>query len=86
MYVVIPAVIVAKAHDEARVHLEDRSISRIGESAVGAWAEESVVLNRHLRFVVGARADRIDVNVDDRSSGSGSGIQAANRFSPKWNC
>jgi outer membrane receptor protein involved in Fe transport len=71
-------------HDEARIRLERRVASQIGESALGIFVEESARLNEWLRFVVGARADHIDVNVDDRANPPGSGIQAANQFSPKW--
>jgi outer membrane receptor protein involved in Fe transport len=74
----------ALRHDQARVRLEDRVLGRIGETALGVFVEENVVLGRHLRFVAGARADRIDVNVDDRLNGAGSGIQGSTRLSPKW--
>src|SRR5205085_2240645 len=71
-------------HDEGRARLEDRTASRIGESELSVFAEEKAKLNDNLRFVVGARADRIDVNVDDRLTGAGSGIQGATQLSPKW--
>jgi outer membrane receptor protein involved in Fe transport len=71
-------------HDEARVRLEDRISSRIGESELGIFVEETAALNEHVRFVLGARADRIDVNVDDRLGAASSGIQGATRLSPKW--
>ncbi len=71
-------------HDQARVRLEEKASSHIGESALGIFVEEDAKLNDHFRFVVGARADRMDVDVLDRLSGRGSGTQGATQLSPKW--
>jgi outer membrane receptor protein involved in Fe transport len=71
-------------HDEARVRLEDRAASRINELGLALFVEENAKLNDYLRFVVGARLDRIDVDVDDRLGGTDSGIKGSTLFSPKW--
>ena len=64
--------------------METRIDSRINESQLGLFVEEVAKLNDYLRFTVGARADRIDVNVDDRLGTGGSGIQGSTQLSPKW--
>ena len=69
---------------EDRVRLDDRTLARVRESALGAFVEESATLNRYVRFVVGLRADRLDVDVDERVRRSDSGTRAAHRISPKW--
>ncbi len=70
-------------HDEARTRLEERVVANITESAIAIYGEEDVRLNAHLRFIAGARADRMDVNVDGKV-GTESGIQGNTRLSPKW--
>ena len=70
-------------HDQARIRLEDRRVNRIGESALGVFAEEEAKVGDHLRVVAGLRVDRIDVNVDDRLGPEGSGTQGSTRLSPK---
>ncbi|MEO5927843.1 MAG: KTSC domain-containing protein, partial [Patescibacteria group bacterium] len=52
-------------HDEARERLEDKVHAQITESSIGAFVEEDARLTKWLRFVVGLRADRFDVIVDD---------------------
>jgi TonB family protein len=69
-------------HDQARVRLEDKVAASIAESAIALYGEEDVRLTKHLRFIAGARADRMDVNVDGKV-GTDSGVQGATRFSPK---
>jgi outer membrane receptor protein involved in Fe transport len=77
-------------HDERRVRLDERAKSHIAESNVGVYLEEDMRLTPWLRLVVGARADRIDVNVDDtrtaRPAGEldASGFRGAVRVSPKF--
>jgi outer membrane receptor protein involved in Fe transport len=76
-------------HDERRVRLEDRVRTQIAESALGAFVQEDARLNEALRFIVGLRADRIDVAVNDRLPPSterpnGSGTRGELRLSPKW--
>jgi len=79
----------ALRHDRARTRLEDRVSADIGETEVGLFAEEDAALGKYVRLILGARADRIDVNVDDRLGGPAaarpneSGIQGAALFSPK---
>jgi outer membrane receptor protein involved in Fe transport len=71
-------------HDEARVRLEDRVASRINETELALFVEENARLTDYLRFVVGARIDHIDVDVDDRLGGADSGVQGSTLLSPKW--
>ncbi len=52
-------------HDERRERLETKVHSNIVESSVGAYVQEDARLTPWLRFVLGLRADRVDVAVDD---------------------
>lgn len=52
-------------HDVARERLSDQVNASIVESQLGAYVEEDARVRRWLRFVVGARAQRVDVNVED---------------------
>ena len=60
--------------------------SGINESEVGAYAEADWHVSKRLRFVVGARADRVDVAVSNESPVAVlpiSGYQGAMQLSPK---
>jgi hypothetical protein len=76
-------------HDEARKRLDDRVHADISESALSAYVEEDARLTTWLRFVLGLRADRFDVSVDDRlesrapGSPRTSGTKGSTLFSPK---
>lgn len=70
-------------HDEARVHLAPTTLAGVTESSVGAFAQEDARVAPWLRFVLGARADRVDVNVVDHL-GTASGAAGKTRLSPKW--
>ena len=70
-------------HDQARTRLAATTLARVTESAVALFAEEDVRVAPWARFVVGARADRVDVGVSDRSGGAG-GVAGKTQFSPKW--
>lgn len=70
-------------HDQARAHLAPTSLAGVTESTIAAFAQEDARIAPWLRFVVGARADRIDVNVADHL-GKGSGIAGKTQLSPKW--
>jgi outer membrane receptor protein involved in Fe transport len=76
-------------HDEARKRLEARVKSHINESQIGLYVEEDMRVRRWLRIVLGARAQRVDVNVDDllvdpqTQVGKGSGTKGAMLFLPK---
>jgi hypothetical protein len=70
-------------HDQARAHLSATSLAGVTESTLGAFAEENARIGPWLRFVVGARADRVDVNVADHL-GSASGAAGKTQLSPKW--
>jgi outer membrane receptor protein involved in Fe transport len=84
------AIDTALHHDQARARIEARVSARIGETELGAFVQEDARLTPYLRFIVGVRADRIDVAVDDRLPESSSappdasGTQGAMRVSPKW--
>ncbi|MFO0761604.1 MAG: TonB-dependent receptor [Byssovorax sp.] len=74
-------------HDVARERLETRVKAGISESQIGVYVEENARIRRYLRFVLGARAERIDVNVEDRrdvlTGGDQSGTQGATQLLPK---
>lgn len=76
-------------HAEARERLEPRVNAGITETALGVFGELDARLTRALRFVLGLRADRIDVAVDDRledlaTEGTrSSGSEGAQQLSPK---
>lgn len=75
-------------HNMARERLDTRVNAHVGESQVGVYIEEDARLKSWLRFVVGARVQRIDVQVEDRleslSDGASSGNQGDTRFFPKF--
>jgi len=75
-------------HDKARERLDPRVDARVGESQMGMYVEEDARLKKWLRFIVGARVQRIDVQVDDRleasKKGAGSGNHGATMFLPKF--
>ncbi|WP_437297990.1 TonB-dependent receptor [Sorangium sp. So ce426] len=52
-------------HDEARERIEEKSRTHVDESQIGVYVEQDARLRRWLRVVLGARAQWIDVNVDD---------------------
>jgi hypothetical protein len=70
-------------HDKARVQLDSIVRAGVAESEIGAYVEEEVRLNRFVRFVLGARGDRIDVDVND-VLGKASGTASQALFSPKY--
>ena len=76
-------------HDESRERLDDRVHAKISESSVSGYVEEDARLTKWLRFVVGLRADRFDVIVDDlledrtNLGNATSGTKGATLFSPK---
>ncbi len=71
-------------HDQARTHLAATSLSGVSESSMGAFVEEDARLTSWMRFVVGARADRVDVAVDDHLGGAAGGVAGKTQLSPKW--
>ncbi len=77
-------------HDERRERLNPMAIDGIVESEIGMYAEEDIRFNKYLRFVIGGRAQRIDVNVDDKledyahTGDGGSGEKGATLFLPKF--
>ena len=75
-------------HDRARERLETRVNANVGESQVGVYVEEDARVRKWLRFVVGARVQRIDVQVQDHleesSGGASSGTQGGTLFLPKF--
>jgi outer membrane receptor protein involved in Fe transport len=70
-------------HDQARVHLSATSLEGVTESELGAFVEEDARIAPWIRFVAGARADRVDVNVADHL-GDASGVAGKTQVSPKW--
>jgi outer membrane receptor protein involved in Fe transport len=77
-------------HDVARERLEARVDASIVESQIGIYVEEDARVRPWLRFIAGARAQRVDVNVDDhledlKAVGNrSSGYQGATQFLPKF--
>ena len=70
-------------HDNARRPLDTIVSAGVGESEVGAYLQEELRLNRYVKFVVGGRGDRVDVDVTDRI-GTSSGTAGRGLFSPKY--
>jgi outer membrane receptor protein involved in Fe transport len=76
-------------HDQARRRLETRVKAGISESELAVYVEEDARLNRYLRFILGLRGQRADVNVDDQreaaamTNGNGSGVKGAGLLLPK---
>ena len=70
-------------HDQARAHLAPTSLAGVTETTASAFAEEDARIAPWLRFVVGARVDRVDVSVNDRL-GDASGSANKAQLSPKW--
>ncbi|HEV3189460.1 MAG TPA: TonB-dependent receptor [Polyangiaceae bacterium] len=70
-------------HDQARAHLSATGLAGVTESMVGAFAEEEARIASWLRLVASARADRVDVNVEDHL-GNASGVAGKMQLSPKW--
>jgi hypothetical protein len=70
-------------HDQTRLRLSATSLAGVTESTLGAFAEEDARIAPWMRFVVGVRADRVDVNVVDRL-GNSSGVAGKTQLSPKW--
>ena len=75
-------------HDQARERLQTRVDANVGESQLGVYVEEDARVRKWLRFVAGARVQRLDVQVQDRlektSGGSSSGTQGGTLFLPKF--
>ena len=62
-------------HDRAAVPVDSVVRAGVKESELAMYAEEEIRLNRSVRFILGGRGDRIDVDVNDllgRSSGAAS--------------
>ncbi|AUX39865.1 TonB-dependent receptor [Sorangium cellulosum] len=77
-------------HDAARERLEERSRAHVSEGQIGVYVEQDARLLRWLRFVVGARGQWIDVNVDDLREDLGatgnrsSGVRGEMQIFPKF--
>jgi hypothetical protein len=70
-------------HDQAQVRVSATEQADVTESSVAAFAVEEVRLTPWMRFVLGARADRIDVSVTDHL-GKASGASGKAQAQPKW--
>jgi outer membrane receptor protein involved in Fe transport len=73
--------------DDARQRFATTVSSSIEESQLGIYVEEEVRPAPWVRFVVGARVDRLDVAVDDADPSATqkvSGVKEGGLFSPKW--
>jgi outer membrane receptor protein involved in Fe transport len=71
-------------HDETRTRLEPRVLAGVEESELAAYVEEDARLAPWIRFVLGARADRMDVAVDNTLAPAASGSAGKTLLSPKW--
>jgi hypothetical protein len=77
-------------HDVARERVEDKVNASIVESQIGIYVEEDARVRKWLRFIAGARAQRVDVNVEDhledeKTLGNrSSGYKGATQFLPKF--
>lgn len=73
-------------HQRLRQRLDTQISSRIRETELGAFVEEAYRTAHWLRFVLGARADRIDAAVDDLGptvAVRAAGAQGGGLLSPK---
>jgi hypothetical protein len=70
-------------HDQARARLSATSLDSVTESSLGVFLEEDAHVAPWMRFVAGARADRVDVNVVDHLA-SATGAAGKTQLSPKW--
>lgn len=76
-------------HDQARERLEDKVRAKVTESSIGVYVEEDIRLHRWIRVLLGARADRFDVSVEDQLEDRStlgtktSGVAGQTLFSPK---
>jgi outer membrane receptor protein involved in Fe transport len=76
-------------HTVQRQRLEDRVVDSVQETALGVFAEEQVIPNRNVRFVLGLRADTFSFGVADTRPGvvvpdpSRNGVRQAQVLSPK---
>jgi hypothetical protein len=76
-------------HDVARQQLSVTAKDHITESELALYVEEDVRVRRFLRFLLGGRVQRLDVDVDDQRVspttmvGKNSGAQGAMMFLPK---
>lgn len=77
-------------HDVARERLDDQVNASIAESQIGIYVEEDARVRKWLRFIAGARAQRVDVNVEDhledrKTLGNRtSGYKGATQLLPKF--
>jgi outer membrane receptor protein involved in Fe transport len=77
-------------HAIARERLDARGSASIAESQIGVYVEEDARVRRWLRFIAGARAQRVDVSVEDhledtKTIGNGSsGYKGATQFLPRF--
>jgi hypothetical protein len=71
------------SHDKAREPVETIVRAGVAETEIGAYVEEEIRLDRFVRFVLGGRGDRIDVDVND-TLGKSSGAASQALFSPKY--
>lgn len=76
-------------HDVARERLQDKVKAHINEGQIGLYIEEDARIRKWLRFVLGLRAQRIDVGVDDAledrtaSKNASSGQRGSMQLLPK---
>jgi outer membrane receptor protein involved in Fe transport len=76
-------------HDEARERLETKVAANVQQSAIGVYGEEEIRLRRWIKFTLGARAQRMDVSVEDKNEdltkqgNKSSGAKGASLLLPK---
>jgi outer membrane receptor protein involved in Fe transport len=76
-------------HVAARERLAPRVKAHVNQTETAFYVEEDMRLRRWLRFILGGRAQRIDVGVDDlledmnHLGGRSSGVKGETRFLPK---
>jgi len=69
-------------HTQARVALSTTRDDHVGETALGAWLQNTTTWLPWLRTLAGLRADRVDMDDDDRLGGA-RGHAAGTKRSPK---
>jgi hypothetical protein len=68
---------------EARVPFGTRSNDRVGETALGAWLQNTTTWRPWFRTLLGVRADRVTMDVDALQAPADGGHASGDKVSPK---
>lgn len=74
---------VSLKNSEARIPFETVSDDKVSETLAGLYLQNTTIWNDWLRTLVGARADRVNMNMNSYSLPQNSGSASGSRVSPK---